>query len=766
VVCVKLMGNAKTKMSALKLLKRTSQASHKEGFVANQNLNGGYNPRLLVTLLLSLAVFLFLLAMFDKKFRASEADKLQEQANQRLSVYQNSLLTSIEQYEFLPAVLSADPRILHALAEGSQISESSPLLSQINDRAGSDEIFLMNKDGRTIGSSNYLSATSFVDQNYAFRPYFKIAVEGGLGLYYAVGATSGKAGLFLAEAVLVDGSIAGVIVVKISLAALENSWLQSGEKVWLSDEFDIVFLSYDARWRYLGLRPLSPENKKLIAATKQYGTKEIELFSRKDDNSKYSSVTLADKSEYVMFQQSIENLGWKISWLYSKEKLTNAVNLKKMYLFSFYVFLIISGLWLRERVSSAQTKKHLGQLIQQSEEHQRAIIENTDAGLIVLRNDGITTFINPQAKLLFRLQDDSLPDLQLLISPWQGIHATLRPSDATGIRTDGSKVPILVSTSAIGITGEHEYLVTIHDVSELKSAQLNLLKSNDELEQRVIARTQELRRAENELNQSQRLASLGRMSSAIAHEINQPVTALSSYAASSELLLQRSEHEKVALNLTKIKGLIDRLSYISRQLRMVSGKRNTGLSTIRILPVVQYALDVLKTKTELLKVKVNIDVGEFDEAQGNSMMLEQVVVNLLSNALDALINKNAREISIRSRVGAGLRLTIEDTGQGLSAGDLAHIFEPFYSTKNIGEGLGLGLAISYSLVTDMGGMLTVSSEVEKGTAFNIDLVSGSEALHKNNSAVSDLITADATDATDATDTNEGTSKILGGTVEG
>ncbi|ATX77688.1 ATP-binding protein [Reinekea forsetii] len=730
-----------------------------EGTVANRNLNGGYNSRLLVTLLLSLAVFLFLLAMFDKKFRASETDKLQEQASQRLSVYQNSLLTSIEQYEFLPAVLSTDPRILHALTEGSAVSESSPLLSQTNDRAGSDEIFLMNKDGLTIGSSNYLSNTSFVNQNYAFRPYFKIAIEGGLGVYFAVGATSGKAGLFLAEAVYVDGVVTGVIVVKISLAALENSWVQSGEKVWLSDELGIVFLSYDARWQYLGLRPLSLKDQKLVAETKQYGTEEIELFAIKDDNSKYSSVELKGESEHILFQQDIQGLGWKISWLYSKAEFTKAINLKKIYLFSLYVFMIISGLWVRERIKSAQTQKHISQLIQQSEEHQRAIIENTDAGLIVLRNDGITTFINPQAKLLFRLEDDSLPDIQLLISPWRGIHATVRPTDATGLRTDGTKVPILVSTSAIGTTGEHEYLVTIHDVSELKSAQLNLLKSNDALEQRVISRTEELRQAENELNQSQRLASLGRMSSAIAHEINQPITALSSYAASSELLLHRNDHEKVAINLTKIKGLIERLSYISRQLRMVSGKRNTGLSTIRILPVVQYALDVLKTKTEQLKVKVEIDIGEFDEAQGNSMMLEQVVVNLVSNALDAVISKTVREIYIRSRHGSGLRLSIEDTGQGLNPDDLPHIFEPFYSTKDMGEGLGLGLAISYSLVTDMGGKLTVSSQVGNGSLFNIDLLSSSINV-KNNTTESFVF-----DTTDTTDTTEVASKLLGNRVE-
>ncbi|MFT4674963.1 MAG: C4-dicarboxylate-specific signal transduction histidine kinase, partial [Reinekea sp.] len=118
--------------------------------------------------------------------------------------------------------------------------------------------------------------------------------------------------------------------------------------------------------------------------------------------------------------------------------------------------------------------------------------------------------------------------------------------------------------------------------------------------------------------------------------------------------------------------------------------------------------------------------------------LEQVLVNLISNALDAVMNKTVREIYIRSRHGSRLRLSIEDTGQGLKSDDLPHIFEPFYSTKKIDEGLGLGLAISYSLVMDMGGMLTVSSKVDEGTIFSIDLVSAPNHLKEKNSDHFDL----------------------------
>lgn len=680
------------------------------------------NNLVIISFLTVSALLLIGLLLFaNKQFYALEMAAIQEKANQRLSVYQNSLQASIQRFEYLPAVISNDPRIQQALITKDASTAISSLLSKINHRSGADEIFVMDSVGNTVGASNYLSKTSFVDQNYAFRPYYQAARAGDQGFYFAVGATTGKAGLFFAEPIIVNLEIIGVVVVKISFDALEANWAQSGEKIWISDEHDIVFLSYDPSWLYHGLRPLSPAENKHLVDTKQYGEHSVVVLKTEQELGSHPIVSLPTVGEHILFQQKMPNIDWHINWLYATSQIEIAVARSVYSIVFSYLILVIAVLWIRERVRNAQSQSKLATLIAQRESHQRAIIEGTDAGLINLTHEGKTTFVNPQAKRLFHLSEDELPDIYKLISGWRGVHASVEAIDAIGIRPDGSTFPILVSSSVIGLSDPPEYLITIHDVSELKQAQLELVKSNDELEQRVAARTEELKHAEKELSQSQRLASLGRMSSAIAHEINQPITALSSYAASSELLVQRDQPEKVLANLKKITGLIERLSYISRQLRMVSGKRNTGLATIKILPVVHYAQDVLTAKLNQYGVTLNINVSEQASASGNSMMLEQVVVNLLNNAIDAVSSVEVPTITISVKLDDTVHLMVKDNGVGLRRDELPHIFEPFYSAKQVDEGLGLGLAISYSLVADMGGQLKVDSQLGAGTLFTISL---------------------------------------------
>ncbi|MBU2864039.1 GHKL domain-containing protein [Reinekea forsetii] len=679
------------------------------------------NIKMIAFLVISFFVLIGLLLFANKQFYALEMASIQEKASQRLSVYQNALQASIQRFEYLPAVLANDPRIQKALLSASADTTTSSLLSNINNRSGADEIFVLDSAGTTIGASNYLTKTSFVGQNYSFRPYYQSAAKGEQGFYFAVGATTGKAGLFFAEPVIVDLEIIGSVVVKINFDALEANWSQSGEKIWISDERDIIFLSYDSRWLYQGLRPLSLQESQHLVETKQYGDHEIGTLKSQQRNDGTAIVSLPITGNQVLFRQKMPGVNWHINWLYATQQIETAVARSVYSIVFAYLILIIAILWIRERVKNAQSQAKLATLIAQRESHQRAIIEGTDAGLINLTHDGKTTFVNPQAQRLFRLKTNALPDIKQLIKGWRGVHASLEAIDATGIRSDGSTFPILVSSSAIGLSDPSDYLITIHDVSELKQAQYELVKNNDELEQRVHDRTNELRAAEKELSHSQRLASLGRMSSAIAHEINQPITALSSYAASSELLIQRNQPDKVLSNLKKISGLIDRLSYISRQLRMVSGKRNTGLSNIKLLPAIHYAQDVLASKLAHAKVDLIINVDEQLCARGNSMMLEQVLVNLLSNAIDAVAKVNHPQITIKGSYSDSVLLVVEDNGIGLSQEELPHIFEPFYSAKQIDEGLGLGLAISYSLVSDMGGQLTVDSQVESGTQFTIKL---------------------------------------------
>lgn len=682
-----------------------------------------YNRNLFVFAIVSILLWFVLLTVTQQQFHKIELSNLQTQSIQRLRVYEDSLRNSIRKFSYLPKVLASDPRIHNALDTAQSNREISEFLQQTREQSGAEEIFLMQTSGLSVASSNFDSEDSFIGQNYSFRPYFKQAVTGQSATYYAIGATSGNAGFFLAEPVYRSGQIIGVIVVKISLTETQNIWLQSGEKVWLTDKFGIVFLSSNEAWLYRSLNPLSESALEELAQTRQYADYDIRPFYVQPGDMDVDLVDLNGEGPHILFSVNVEDQQWTINWLYSLDAIQKKINQNILYLSTIYIVFILALMWLRERFRNHQNEQKLTQITRTNEARQRALIDSTDAGLIIINANGDITFINAQARQLFRLTNEDQPDIQSLIAPWHGVKATVTAQDATGLRQDRSQFPILVTTSAIGFSNEEEFLITVHDVTELKSAQLELIKNNNELEQRIQLRTEALKTAERELSQSQRLAALGRMSSAIAHELNQPITAIESYTAASEVLLSRQEYAKVDGNLHKIKSLIERLSYISRQLRMVSGKRNTGLSSTRILPVAFYAQDVLHKKLTDNEVSLTINISRQDEALANTMMLEQVVVNLISNAIDAVAEQPIRSITVSGTQSDDVyQLSIHDTGAGLTNEEKLHIFEPFYTTKEVTEGLGLGLAISYNLVSDMDGKLTVSSDADQGTTFTILLL--------------------------------------------
>lgn len=252
-------------------------------------------------------------------------------------------------------------------------------------------------------------------------------------------------------------------------------------------------------------------------------------------------------------------------------------------------------------------------------------------------------------------------------------------------------------------------------------AQRALQQANEVLEHRVEERTRDLKEAQLALAQNQKLAALGRMSSAIAHEINQPITALRNYTASSQLLLARNAFDVVQRNLQKMEGLTDRLSALSRQLRVFSGKRNSGSSLVSLHAPVHYALDVLQSRLEEGGIDCQLALGDDQHVQANAMMLEQILVNLLSNAIDAVKDQPEGRIDIalfRSPEGHST-LSIQDNGTGMDTEIQAKVFEPFYTTKSVGDGMGLGLAISYSLAHDMGAELTLSSAPGQGACFTL-----------------------------------------------
>ncbi|PTY38670.1 hypothetical protein BGP77_10835 [Saccharospirillum sp. MSK14-1] len=688
-------------------------------------------PRLPFWLASAFILAMLLLLLSDRWLMRQQLQQSADDALQRLGAYRTSLQATIDRHLYLPRILASDPRIVRALRNQpladplDEHLQTSDLLAEINRQAGSDQIYLMDTQGLTHWSSNHRTPTSFVGNNYGYRPYFRQAISGQTGFYFAVGATSGKPGLFLSAPVSDSGDqLVGVVVVKIDLEPLEQSWAESGDAVWVTDREGIIFLSSSPRWHYRATRPLSDEHRIRLAQTRQYGTEPVQPLTEVEDTSlaSWAVFDLADAGRQVAFAADLANFPWQMHLRLPLASIQHQVRLKQFLALLLCAAAAGGALYYRERHRRSAAQQALVRLTAEREHHQRAIIQNSDAGLLNLDTRFEVLFVNEPARQFFHLDDDeSALRPEQLIQPWQPEMAGHGPCRAEGIRRDGSRFPLLYTLNPIRFEQHDEYILTVQDITELTAAQQALQDANAELEARVEARTHDLQQAQAALAQNQKLAALGRMSAAIAHEINQPITALGNYTASSRLLLQRGRHEDVDGNLGRIEGLVDRLSRLSRQLRVFAGKRNSGSAPVSIQAPVLYALDVLAARFDDSAVHCELDIDPQWRVQANAMALEQILVNLLANALDALRDHNDGRVHIQLQHTDNhdwpLQLSIQDNGPGLDNDSQGRVFEPFYSTKDSGDGLGLGLAISYSLAQDLGADLSVHSELGVGTRF-------------------------------------------------
>ena len=258
-------------------------------------------------------------------------------------------------------------------------------------------------------------------------------------------------------------------------------------------------------------------------------------------------------------------------------------------------------------------------------------------------------------------------------------------------------------------------------VFERESVELRQL--NLRLQREVAAREkvqQELSVAEQTLVQSSKLAVLGEMSAAVSHELNQPLAAMKTYLAGARLLLNRRRGEEALVSFQRIDDLIDRMGAITRQLKSFARKGGDAFAPLDLRDCVTEALAMMEPRLRERRVLVVRTLPkEPVMVMGDSLRLEQVLINLMRNAVDATQAVNAPQIDIVLTQGDTVTLTIRDNGSGIA--DIDHVFEPFHTTKTAGEGVGLGLAISSGIVADHGGRLTALNLPDGGAAFEMAL---------------------------------------------
>ena len=254
-----------------------------------------------------------------------------------------------------------------------------------------------------------------------------------------------------------------------------------------------------------------------------------------------------------------------------------------------------------------------------------------------------------------------------------------------------------------------------------ESAELRQL--NARLQREIAEREkvqQSLAVAELTLAQSSKLAALGEMSAAVSHELNQPLAAMKTYLAGARLLLQRKRPEEALSSFQRIDDLIDRMGAITRQLKSYARKGGEAFEPVDLRQCLSAALAMMEPQLKLRVVKITRALPRQPVmVMADRLRLEQVLINLLRNALDATKDQAQPQIDLILSTGETATLTVRDNGHGIT--DLVNLFEPFYTTKTAGEGVGLGLAISSGIVTDLGGRLTARNSDQGGAVFEMQL---------------------------------------------
>jgi two-component system C4-dicarboxylate transport sensor histidine kinase DctB len=234
-----------------------------------------------------------------------------------------------------------------------------------------------------------------------------------------------------------------------------------------------------------------------------------------------------------------------------------------------------------------------------------------------------------------------------------------------------------------------------------------------------------LRRAQDDLVQAAKLAALGQMSAALGHEVNQPLGALRNYAENAVALLALDRKAETQTALERILAMADRISAIARRLHTFGRRPGQQLGAVDVTEAIEAAQEIAGPRLRQVGAALSVQIAPgLSLVRAGPVRLQQVLVNLLTNAADAVAGSAARDILLSARNdGDTVILRVEDSGTGVPVDIAPRIFDPFFSTKGVGNGLGLGLSITYNIIKDFDGAIELVPSDLGGAGFEVRLIS-------------------------------------------
>jgi len=582
----------------------------------------GNRRRLFVAVAAGLAILLvaaFGLAQWAAGRAGAQAEV---EARQNARAHASLLESELQKFRLLPRVLTEFPDVRAALADKSNAASRrlDRELEQLAARTDATVIYVIDAGGTTIAASNWRAPTSFVGENYRFRPYFQGAMRSGEAELFALGTVSGRPGLYLARRVDVGGRQLGVIVLKVEFDKLESRWADSAAATLVTDAAGIVVMSSEPAWRFRSFAPISAAAQQRLRATRSYGDARLDPLpvSRTGDGIRVGGDLFREASERVSFP------GGTLRLLQPAEPARASANATARVAFLVLLILVGAAIITLLRVVERQTLR-------------------------------------------------------------QAAHEALEREVAARTR--------------------------------------DLRTANDELRLASDRQTETDRRyraAREELAQASRLGSIGQITAGVAHEINQPIAAIRTFAENSLRYLERAQPDKARGNLDTIVELTARVGAITNELRNFARRKPTPLGPVAVQSAIDGTLLLIGDRLRAQGIALDVAIENPAAAvHADRVRLEQVLVNLLQNAVEAVQGVKDARIALRTHGSDPVHIDVCDNGPGVPAELLPQLFTPFVTGRP--DGLGLGLAIASDIMAEFGGTLTLIPSPLGGAGFRLTL---------------------------------------------
>ncbi|WP_305857574.1 ATP-binding protein [Balneatrix alpica] len=661
-------------------------------------------------IMLSLSLSLLLTWQVGKHAQDWRLQQLQSEGEDRLLHLVIELRSALSAYEYLPFMVSQNRAVRELLLyadvarDKEREADVSLFLEQTNLIANSSALFVLDRQGRALAHSYWRDQQDFYLQPHHEQPYFTQARQGERGSFFTLYDINQQPAYYLSAPIYLGPEFMGVAVVKVNMSHLASKLRSEGNYVFSTPQ-GIVMLATLPNWSQQALDNLL-QGRQL--QTLSNGVR-AQLWQLTEGQQLVQSVTLDD-------------LHWTLSVLSPTLPAHRTGQTLSLFTLGSCLALALLSLYLRERRLKHRSQQETRAVQARNEVQQRSIISKAQVGLITLNQQGEMLFVNPMALQQFGLSPSLARHLrlhQLLLEPWPGaislaLHSLQQPpfravraQEALGRRADGSQFPMLFSLQPMPAMPEPTYLATIIDISRRKRLESALRDANESLEQKVRERTQALETAQAELVQAGKMAALGRMSTAMVHELNQPLTAMRTYIAICRQLLQQPE--QLAPQLALLDQLTDRMAAITSQLKSFAYQKPDQLRPVALATSLQRVLKQFQPRLQEQGVEVSVQGCE-QSLLAEPHRLEQVLSNLLVNALDAMQGQASPaclQISGECLSPQLFALEVHDSGPGIDEQARSQIFDPFYTSKPLGQGLGLGLAIVSSIMRDLGGQISL-----------------------------------------------------------